>query len=695
MKKVIIMAVLALSVAMAANANDCSNKRCRFSSGFKIWCSAEVEGVRERLKFKTLDQGKFRLPYRNDGKPTGNEPRITNPEGTSYNLAWGGHTDTNFGEITFYGLKGEMVKSDDGKTVYFMNIMPDVQDYWLKGEIDADRNVVVIENDQLIAEWDGIKCYFVGLPNPVGEDGFSEQPGNNNTAAAPDKIEIPLREDGGIDCTGYWFWLWTYTRLNDVTDAVAEEGYYSYSYSMLGIPVGEPVTPPAGVEPEKYLLTAGDVFESLDNPCPVTYLVGLIRDGEKVYVQGLGGYSPDSYVEGIIKSNELSIKSGQLLLDKRDRFYFKLFGAENLREDYSFNPYFPLFCDFTDEIKFVIDGNTMKMEEGKGLACYYVEPELSGPWMLINTSLSEYAGDRPAAPQNVSELDYKDYFNDFGFSYLSFRFRNVDAQTDEWINPAACSFELYFDDELYTFTKDQFDLGGSESMSRIPLLFNSSDFTAVNAFNTDPQGSYFNMHFNDADKKWLVMKIRIVYTDKNGMEHFSEFASLDHPIELTVDNFRLTNNENWIASGTDFSVTCDLTCHEGKFNNTVIATIYDEEDNIVTSISSEKLQMSRGEGKHGFVIAGNLKRVQKGKTYKCDLSAYTNGYQELLTPEKITFRVGGPSGVESVEDYEIVNVEYFNLQGISLGDMIQTPGVYVKVTTTGDGRKVTEKAIVK
>ena len=367
-----------------------------------------------------------------------------------------------------------------------------------------------------------------------------------------------------------------------------------------------------------------------------------------------------------------------------------------MREDPTVNPYFPLTADFTEDVKFIIDNNSLELEEGKGLACYYVEPEMSGPWMYVDTRLAQYEGDRPATPAAVSELSFIPYFKDFGYAFVYFRFLNVCAEKGEWINPYSCGVEIYFDDELYTFTKDMYDLGGLESTTRLPVLFNSSDFKGADAFNTDPQGSYVDIHFKDAAKEWNKMKVRVVYTDKDGVEHFSDFASLDHPIKLTVDNFRMTNGCDWIARGSDFSVSFDITCEDGIFNNPVAAVIFDEEGSQLTSFASEELQMKRGDNRTNVVISGNFRRGQSGKTYSCALAAYTNWADaELLTPEMLIFKIGDPTGVGTISSGQAASVEYFNMQGLGMGSYVTEPGLYIKVITFDNGSKKVEKKFVK
>jgi hypothetical protein len=63
---------------------------------------------------------------------------------------------------------------------------------------------------------------------------------------------------------------------------------------------------------------------------------------------------------------------------------------------------------------------------------------------------------------------------------------------------------------------------------------------------------------------------------------------------------------------------------------------------------------------------------------------------------KTVIRIGESAGVNDItNESQVLSTEYFNLQGVRLGEHVSEPGMYVKVEKLSDGTHRTSKCILR
>jgi hypothetical protein len=127
----------------------------------------------------------------------------------------------------------------------------------------------------------------------------------------------------------------------------------------------------------------------------------------------------------------------------------------------------------------------------------------------------------------------------------------------------------------------------------------------------------------------------------------------------------------------------------GKTTSTIATEAFDTD--VFTAVEGEKVvlpfhgEMGYGEDNQ-YYVAFVRTTVQDDDWLKTSAGKYT----------KTVFRLGVSSGVDDVAtDSEVVSTEYFNLQGLSVGSHLTTPGLYIKVENLADGSKKTTKCIFR
>lgn len=652
-------------------------------------------------KLTTVD-GPVRLPFHNDGKPTGREVGITNPQGTHYPVSWKGHTYAVLQEVKFSGYCGEMVKSDDGRTVYFHNIMPDFQTYWLKGEIDVERNVVVFENDQLIYS-DGLNnYYFVGMQCELDDYGYATPPTPEQVAVCADKVEIPMTPDGGIDATGFFFWLWGYSYLNVDRDGnqISQDTYMSYSYSMVGEVLSNPVTTaPDDIEERQFFFSQQDVQYGFDYPDTKAYMGAVKRNGDDIYLRGICSLSPLSYVKGFVDGNSVTMPSEQVLTD--GRFFYTISGIGNLREEeveYNGYTWMDIVYDRENQIEFNIEDGNFIMPKGKGVMSDFYGSDSRWPYWYVDLELNEYEGNRPATPYAVEQLNYTTHW-EYGFCDFNFFHTSQDALTGEWINPRNCFYEVYFDDKPYTFTSAKHTLmDGDTEITQVPVLYKSVDFKPYDEFSMwQSEYMYFTMH--DENMPWSRMKMRIGYIDDEGVTHYSAFTgtrnrdALVDDVAVNVADFRITNENALVIAGTPLGFSMSANCTSGFFYGPLYVEIRDEEGNLVDVIESLPIDLKNGDTISEIEVSDYFNKGVDGLRYSASVWTFVDCDYLKVCPNEIEFGVSGNTGVSSLANPSCT--EYYDMQGVKILGLPASPGVYIAITPAANGSRIVKKVVVK
>lgn len=194
----------------------------------------------------------------------------------------------------------------------------------------------------------------------------------------------------------------------------------------------------------------------------------------------------------------------------------------------------------------------------------------------------------------------------------------------------------------------------------------------------------------------------IVLVDKQGNE-LSEHLSVDvtegaPSYVLAVDNLTVENSAG--VDKNDISISVDVTCEEGFFNNSLTAFIFPKMGGYsVGSLSGGKVFINEGETVT-VNFAGQLPKLEAGTTYMVQVSTGSNVFlkKENGRSAYVRFTVAEDdiTDVDDVAaDAEPVDTQYYTLQGVNVGREVPTAGVYVKVRTLANGERRSTRVAVR
>ena len=141
----------------------------------------------------------------------------------------------------------------------------------------------------------------------------------------------------------------------------------------------------------------------------------------------------------------------------------------------------------------------------------------------------------------------------------------------------------------------------------------------------------------------------------------------------------------------------------GYYNHGVYALVYTYNNGTVggsslLARSTDVLTIPEGKSKDAE-IHFTIDDAVAGNSYR----AYFLDYDEnwIRTPDgeyaSVTFTIGEESAVNDIasDETQIISTQYYNLQGVRLGNNVTAPGLYIKVDTDANGAKHTSRLLIK
>lgn len=362
------------------------------------------------------------------------------------------------------GLWGQVVEGTDGKTVWVHNpINAYYADTWVKME-RANGDTLSMS----------LPMHFV---HEEYSDGYSQDGYLYKLKATKEEYEgstyITFVADD--DQTAKFVWRNdTLSFLNTTADSKLlgmcdEEGnWYGYGdYVQSYAPFAEtPVAPKDASNAATYGLRYVDSGQEYGR------LAKVVREGDDIFVSGLSDNLPDAWAKGTLDGTKLTFKGNQYMgLDKVTESYAYFQPIVHLDVWYDYGdgtgeyysePFLAETIDFTfDEAAatFATD-STFCVNQGKNVVNQlfpYEEAKFS-PWE-----------DKPYTPADPTDLSYMPYEEDLG--YGMFLFAPYEFSKDgEQLNPAALYYNIFLDDEKYTFDPEDYPTL-SEEMTDVPFGF--------------------------------------------------------------------------------------------------------------------------------------------------------------------------------------------------------------------------------
>lgn len=347
------------------------------------------------------------------------------------------------------GMTMKIVFAPDGKTVWFDKIISATLDTfgWIKGEIEGDN--IIIPSGQYAWFYD-YGTYYTAyavtrlVPNP---DGTAT---NYDTyLSAEGDIVFSIEEDGSLvlqpDENGFA----AIGLTRDTTDPFLVE--YGYNGKWLGYgdvntvytPFDEQMNegPAEGTEFTDYLMTYYQEIGGEING----HLTKVAIVGDKMYIQGASRYLPDAWLIGEIGDGIVTFK--QQLVGTLDGYYVYFMGAEVVEVDgqYYYSP--------IDELTFAYDAEAQTLSTRESLLLGTKAFMLAEGYMEATFNPYVDKAMQPATP--VVGEEYMAYDPDYGYSTVSIYVprQSVDG---EFLETSKLTYSLYINDELFTFSPDQY-----------------------------------------------------------------------------------------------------------------------------------------------------------------------------------------------------------------------------------------------
>jgi len=429
------------------------------------------------------------------------------PEGTPFDC-YISYYLYGFDTYAYTDRKVQASQAPDGSAIYFGNLFPSFLtnevEAWTKGEIQADGTILIPV--QFIYNYAGAYNLYAG--------GYDAATGQMKD------ISLVINEDGSISQANPSEYLML-AALNDDLSYLTAACYQTNTVitSQPTGAAGEPVVVPETAVVDDYIYNYYDAYKNRK------IQKGKVAvDGDDVYFCGLTPQVEGSWVKGTKQGNQVTIEAEQYLGEGAG-YQLKL---QFLKVVPDFSSY-----ESVDQIVINYDPETNsynQVRESEEEPWYFIVESLtSGKIYLYNFDfqVSYYPGDlpvKPAAPYNVKLYDF---YADSGRGCIYFDNTNLGVE-GEYLEPTNLYYQVYMDDELHTFSVDDY-----ESLEE--------DITLVPWYMKDGQSFFYNatnhfVYFNDLIEN---AGAQIVYFC-DGQALYSDIVTVDWEGNTTVTE---VNNE--------------------------------------------------------------------------------------------------------------------------------------------------------
>lgn len=392
------------------------------------------------------------------------------------------------------GLKMDLVFADDGKTVWFHNLVSTAQDcfVWTKGEIRDDRIVIPQGTPMWFYDFGTyttayVLCNLKENPDsdPSSPDGFECIPGDIEFSYVDGVVKL-LPNSSGIAAVG----LQRYS-----TDPFIIDNGFNYKWLGYGdinseytvfdeIPVSEPKDTGSAA---RYAFT----YKSEPGGATCGHLVDVLEEDGKLRVRGLSQiFGSDYWTTADMVGNKVIFPAKQYLGIDRDGYddFFLYLCSSRMSTD---GEYF--WMDFADDTVFERDETTGVMTSDESLIMNRGDEMLliGDWWMDMRLAPYEEKAVMPASPSIGAYYEYDEYMEQCRVS-VEIPCLDVDGN---FIDPANLYFQMYINGEVYTFEPSDyhyFEL--PEPMTELPYGFTcyeiymySTGMWSIDFFGEEPE----------------------------------------------------------------------------------------------------------------------------------------------------------------------------------------------------------------
>lgn len=469
------------------------------------------------------------------------------PEGTLYENYYGEETGLSvfWSQIytaTIDGAAEHFVVADNGD-VYIKNAMSTLRpDTWIKGhKTVGDTIAVTFPQNYLKQE---MRDEETNEPTGEYEDYYlwrmiEEYTSPNEATLIPDTttqtIRYVLRNDSLIRIDDYFSDEPVYLGLATLDGEWVGYADYLSQYSKLS---ETPVQLPASATVGNYQIDFYNKDGQFDSR-----VIKVAYDGNDVYFGNLYDNMPDAWAKGKIDGKKITFTGKQYLgVDKSIDYhaFFTPAGYESIyypEYDYSIDStyfkdqitfdYNPLIKTIRSDSMFIVNGGRNDIYE---LAIY--DSIYAKPWV-----------EKPGTPKAPEIYEFYAYDEEYGWGAIQM-WVEKNSTDDVFLNPKNLYYNVFFDDEKYTFTPDAYR-ALTEEMTDVPI-----DFTENNDIMKD--GSTRAIYFYV--EGFETIGVQELYKDGD-TEYRSEMAkySVDEDGNITAINNKNVDDFSRTLKGVSYT----------------------------------------------------------------------------------------------------------------------------------------------
>lgn len=417
------------------------------------------------------------------------------PEGETKVMARAGD-----GTYAYYGMLvnisyenkiSELVVCEDGD-VYMKNPMSQyISDSYLKGKQEGDKIVFDLPQSIAAIDYYGEEIYFLITTMQYCESEDWYYPCNTPAAKElglpeiTDQLTVNINADGSysmdIDADK------TLIPGMIYSDDLSWTGYSEFSSEWTEFNGTLNVGPAEDLALEDMMVIYGDMGH---------YGAKLGIDGDKVFVRGLFSEQPDSWIEGKLDGDKVTFPSGQYVGEDETYGYYTFFCGATFSQ--AWDDYYEEWYDvytYADNLVFTYDkeNQTLTSEESD-VAVYNTSDKKIAYLSVVNSPvLKPQPAEISQTPQNPFNLEFFDYLDDYGYSWLQFNLPMFNTE-GVLLNVEDLYYKVYVDGDEYEFCTDEY-VKLEDDMTLVPYKFSEDYDFIVN-------GTYHEvyLYFTGADE---------------------------------------------------------------------------------------------------------------------------------------------------------------------------------------------------
>ena len=260
-----------------------------------------------------------------------------------------------------------------------------------------------------------------------------------------------------------------------------------------------------------------DDYNDLDK-----WLVKVGFDGDDVYVQGLSSDDSSMVFKGTVQGDKVVIPNGQYVGDLYYRYNYTQAGTVAYEYDEDYGREVGYVVNSDDDFVFNYDAEARKMTSPTEDSALLFSEGVNGTvytTVTVNPTIydqGEITSYVPEAAVITRAEDDWEYYEQIGL-----RFENNLVNEDGQLLPEEnFAYEIYVDDELFTFTAGDPYYMMEEDMTEVPYSY-TDEYDIQYESGTNYHYVYF--YFNTMKK----LGVRMVYNAPDGNKYYSRISSVD------------------------------------------------------------------------------------------------------------------------------------------------------------------------